>query len=115
MIKNSEDDLLAVAKLLLYEPNERDPAFTQRAMKMLKLLFMAARKAGEPPFSFVRKVSLMGINTLAKTIHSVDEELAGRLVDGDYHPNKDYRDNNPTTLTLGIFSAKIERVNFTSA
>ena len=75
---------------------------------MLKLLFMAARKAGEPPFSFVRKVSLMGINTLAKTIHSIDEELAGRLVDGDYHPNKDYRDNKYLTDSWDSLTSRLE-------
>ena len=40
--KYAEDDLYTLAKHLLYEPNEGDgKAFTQRATKMLTLLWLA--------------------------------------------------------------------------
>jgi type IV secretion system protein VirD4 len=91
--KTIEDDLYDVANMLLYEPNEKDPAFTQRAIKMLTILLMAARVAEVSPFIFVREVAKYGVNTLAKCIHEIDEELGARLVDGDYDPKKDYREN----------------------
>src|SRR5215210_5490818 len=69
--KETEDDLYAVAKMLLYEPNEKDPAFTQRAIKMLTLLFMAAKQAEASPFLFVRELSQCGVNTLAQRINAM--------------------------------------------
>ena len=91
--KTTEDDLYDVANMLLYEPNEKDPAFTQRAIKMLTLLFQAARIAEVSPFVFVREVAKYGVNTLAKCIHEINKELGTRLVDGDYNLKKDYREN----------------------
>ena len=91
--KNSEDELYAVANMLLYESNEKDPAFTQRAIKMLTILFMAARIAEVSPFVFVREVAKYGLNTLAKYINEIDPGLGRRLVDGDYNPKKDYRES----------------------
>jgi hypothetical protein len=91
--KITEDDLYDVANMLLYEPSEKDPAFTQRAIKMFTILLLAARIAEVSPFVFVREVAKYGVNTLAKCIHEIDEELGGRLVDGDYNLKKDYREN----------------------
>jgi type IV secretion system protein VirD4 len=88
--KTTEDDLYAVAKTLLHEPNEKDPAFTQKATKMLTLLFLAARIKGNSPFPFVSEVSKYGLNTLVRTISVIDPAIANRLVDGEYNPNKDY-------------------------
>jgi len=43
--RESEDDLYVAAELLLYVPNEGEgKAFTQKATKMLTLLFLAARE-----------------------------------------------------------------------
>src|SRR5688500_9770668 len=72
---------------------KKTPAFTQRAIKMLTILFMAARNAEVSPFVFVREVSKYGVNTLAKYIHEIDPGLGRRLVDGDYNPKKDYRES----------------------
>ena len=93
MGKQTEDDLYAVAKLLLHEPNERDPAFTQRGIKLFTLVLLSARKSGIPPFIFIREASQWGINTLAKEIYTIDKDLAKRLIDGDYNPNKNYSEN----------------------
>src|SRR5207248_3134778 len=41
--RETEDKLYAMAKQLLYEPHEKDPSFTQRAIKMLTQIFLAAR------------------------------------------------------------------------
>ena len=108
-----------VANMLLYEPNEKDPAFTQRAIKMLTILFMAARIAEVSPFVFVREVSKYGVNTLAKYIHEINQELGRRLVDGDYNPKKDYRESkflvdsweSLTAQTLPVFNRNSCQLN----
>jgi hypothetical protein len=94
MGKETEDDLYAVAKLLLYEPNEREPAFTQKGIEILMLLFLAAKTppANIPPFLFVREATKLGINGLAKRINNISKSLAKRLLGGDYNPKKDYRE-----------------------
>jgi type IV secretion system protein VirD4 len=50
----------------------------------------------------------MGINTLAKTIYGIDARLAGRLVDGDYNANKDYRDNKYLTDSCDSLTSRLE-------
>ena len=86
MGKETEDDLYAVAKLLLYEPNERHPAFTQRGIEILTLLFLAAQSAPIPipPFLFVREVTQLGINRAAKKInelvHLLRKDLLTRII-----------------------------------
>jgi type IV secretory pathway TraG/TraD family ATPase VirD4 len=95
MGKETEDDLYAVAKLLLYEPNEPNPAFTQRAIEILTLLFLAARAAPTPipPFLFVREITHLGINEAARKINQISPSLAKRFLDGDYNEAKDYSEN----------------------
>jgi type IV secretory pathway TraG/TraD family ATPase VirD4 len=41
--KETEDDLYDIANLLLYEPNERQPAFTQRGIEILTILFFSCQ------------------------------------------------------------------------
>ena len=90
--KNTEDDFYAVAKLLLFEPNERDPAFTQRGIKMLTLLLLASRIAGESPFPFISRISKLSFNSAVKRINAISPEIACRLIGSDYSPDKDYED-----------------------
>ena len=70
--KYAEDDLYTLAKHLLYEPNEGDgKAFTQRATKMLTLLWLAClelnRITGEQYrlLPFVGKMADLGLNSAA--------------------------------------------------
>jgi type IV secretory pathway TraG/TraD family ATPase VirD4 len=104
MGKNTEDDLYAVAKLLLYEPNEQQPAFTQRGIEILTILFLAARAAPIPPFLFVREVTQLGINGVARRINEISPSLAKRFLDGDYSESKNYSEN--TYLENSWTSAK---------
>jgi type IV secretory pathway TraG/TraD family ATPase VirD4 len=78
--KTTEDELYAVANMLLFEPNEKDPAFTQRAIKMLTLLFLAARIAQGSPFIFVREVAKYGSTPLRNTFMKLIRHLAGGLL-----------------------------------
>jgi type IV secretion system protein VirD4 len=90
--KHTVDDFYATAQLLLYEPNEREPSFTQRGMEIVKMLFLAARIAGIPVFVFLYEVAHLGINGLAKRIHAISPQLATSFLDGEYIPTRDYRD-----------------------
>jgi len=90
--KHTADDFYAVAQLLLYEPNEREPSFTQRGIEIVKLLFLAARIAGIPSFIFLYEVAQLGINGLAKRIHEISPPLATNLLDGEYNSKTDYRE-----------------------
>jgi type IV secretion system protein VirD4 len=90
----TEDALYAVARQLLYEPGEGDgKAFTQHAILMLTLLFLAARKRGDSPFPFVRALSQCGTNGIAAKLNAIDETLATRFLDGEYTPKANYGDN----------------------
>jgi type IV secretory pathway TraG/TraD family ATPase VirD4 len=68
----SERKLYSLAKHLLYVPNEKEPAFTEWATKMLTQLFLAAKlawKAGKTdkrPLPYVAwLINLGGLNDLA--------------------------------------------------
>ncbi len=90
----SERKLYGLAKHLLYVPHEKEPAFTERATKMLTQLFLAAKLIGERPLPFVaRMVKLGGLNDVARAIHAISPALAQKLLDAPYHPEKDYEDN----------------------
>ena len=108
--KTTEEDFYAIAKLLLYKHDEKDPSFTERAIRILKILFIASQhpKIKTPPFQFVQQVSNIGINSLAKLINSIDSELAGRLVDGDYNTQKDYTENKYIVDSWSALTSRLE-------
>lgn len=92
-----EDDLYTLAKHLLYEPNEGDgKAFTQRATKMLTLLWLACRQCNQITgekyhlLPFVGKMADLGLNSAAAIVNDISPTLARRLLDGEYHPEQDY-------------------------
>jgi type IV secretion system protein VirD4 len=99
--RETEGELYSSAKHLLYEPNEGDGiAFTQRATKMLALLFLAAReenrKAGEEKhrlLPFVAQMADLGLNSAARKLHAISPGIARRLLEGDFNPHKDYDEN----------------------
>jgi type IV secretory pathway TraG/TraD family ATPase VirD4 len=52
--KNTETELYNAAKHLLYDPNEKEVIFTQRATKMLTQILLASRMEQKPPLPYVR-------------------------------------------------------------
>ena len=95
--KFEEDDLYTLAKSLLYEPNEGDgKAFTQRATKMLTILWLTClefnKLTGEKYrlLPFVGEMADLGINTAASIVNDISPTLARRLLDGEYTPEQDY-------------------------
>ena len=99
--RDSEDELYISAELLMYEPHEGDgKAFTQRATKMLTLLFLAAREvnrqAGKQVYRllpFVADMADLGLNSAAARLNAISPLIARRFLDGEYNAHKDYEEN----------------------
>jgi hypothetical protein len=96
--KNTEDEFYLTANLLLYEAQEKDPIFTQRATKILTLLFLLARITGNSPFPFVGQIARLGLNTAVRRVNDISPAIATRLLDGEYNSNTDYNDNQPCPI-----------------
>jgi type IV secretion system protein VirD4 len=79
--KNTEDELYAAAKHLLYEANEREPVFTLRATKMLQAMFLASRAEGIPPFPYIRFLIQLGLADTVNHLYSVDPRFATRFLE----------------------------------
>ena len=112
--KCAEDELYALAKLLMYEPNEGDgKAFTQRGTKMLTLLWLAClernRLTGEHYrlLPFVGHMADVGINTAAAMVNDISPNLARRLLDGDYNPEHDYNEQKYLTSSWESLTARL--------
>jgi type IV secretion system protein VirD4 len=113
--KYEEDDLYAIAKHLLYEPNEGEgKAFTQRATKILTLLWLACielnRISGSEQYRlipFVGEMADLGINSAASLINEISPTIARRLLDGEYTPEKDYDEKKFLTSSWESFTARL--------
>ena len=96
----SERKIYSLAKHLLYVPNEKEPAFTERATKMLTQLILTAiraRKMGRTPLRPLPYVawllSVGGLNDVARVVNAISPALAQKLLSAPYHPEKDYEQN----------------------
>jgi type IV secretion system protein VirD4 len=85
----TEDKLYAMATQLLYEPNEKDPIFTKRAIKMLTQIFLAARlenqAAGYEKYRllpYVRPLLRLELKDIARKIYAISPDLAMPFLDG---------------------------------
>jgi type IV secretion system protein VirD4 len=120
--KYAEDDLYTLAKHLLYEPNEGDgKAFTQRATKMLTLLWLACLELNRITehdyrlLPFVGKMADLGLNSAAAFINDISPTIARRLLDGEYDPEEDYDDkrflsSSWESLTARLYPLLTERI-----
>lgn len=82
--KDTEDKLFSQAASILFEPEERERIFTQRATVMLTQLFAAARKEGKPALPYVRHLTRQGLEATAKRLHDLDPQLATQFLDVRY-------------------------------
>jgi type IV secretory pathway TraG/TraD family ATPase VirD4 len=96
----SEREIYSLAKHLLYVPNEKEPAFTERATKMLTQLLLAAKLAWEKGLTDIRPLPyvawllrLGGLNDVAREVNNVSPALAQKFLSAPYHPEKDYEQN----------------------
>jgi type IV secretory pathway TraG/TraD family ATPase VirD4 len=86
--RTTERQLYDMAYLLLYNPNDKETYFTERATRMLTLLFMAAREETRllrlenqfakevRPLPYVGRISRFGITKVAAILNSVSPFLA---------------------------------------
>jgi type IV secretion system protein VirD4 len=112
--KCAEDELYALAKLLMYEPHEGDgKAFTQRGTKMLTLLWLAClelnRFTGEHYrlLPFVGHMADLGLNSAAAIINDISPTIARRFLDGEYNPEHDYNENKYLTSSWESLTARL--------
>jgi type IV secretion system protein VirD4 len=82
--KHTEDELLSSATHLLFQPDERDKIFTQRAIVMLTQLFLAARAERCPPLPYVRHMMRLGLPDVAARLNAINPELATQFLDVPY-------------------------------
>jgi type IV secretion system protein VirD4 len=120
--KYEEDDLYTLAKNLLYEPNEGDgKAFTQRATKMLTLLWVAClelnRITGKDYrlLPFIGYMADLGINSASAFINDISPPVCRRLLDGEYNPEEDYSErkylaSSWESLTARLYPLLTERI-----
>jgi type IV secretory pathway TraG/TraD family ATPase VirD4 len=96
----SERKIYSLAKHLLYIPNEKEPAFTEWATKMLTQLLLAAKIAfkngltDKRPLPYVAwLINLGSLNDVAREVNKVSPELAQKLLNAPYDPEKDFEQN----------------------
>jgi type IV secretion system protein VirD4 len=98
--QTSEDALYAAAKNLLYDPKEADGrSFTEWGTLLEVLKWQAClalnRQSGARHrlLPFTRHLSRLGINPAAAAINAISPALAREMLDGEYEPERDYREN----------------------
>jgi type IV secretion system protein VirD4 len=83
--KTTEDELLSLATHLLFEGGEGEgKIFTDRAITMLMILFLAARMEGIAPFPSVRLFTQLGLADTAAHLHRLNPILASRFLDENF-------------------------------
>jgi type IV secretion system protein VirD4 len=88
--KHTDLELKSVAKNLLYESDERDKVFTQRATRMLTQLFHAARMEQVSPLRYVGTMINAPIKVVATRLAMLSPQLAIRFLD-DYIEDADFQ------------------------
>jgi type IV secretory pathway TraG/TraD family ATPase VirD4 len=84
--KHTEDELTSSATYLLFDPDERDKVFTQRAIAMLTQLFLAARAEGHAPLPYVRYMIRSPLPDAAARLHAIDPDLATQFLQVHFDP-----------------------------
>jgi type IV secretion system protein VirD4 len=82
--KKTEQELYSAATHLLFEADEKERIFTQRAIVMLTQLFLAARIEGIAPFPYIRFLIRLGLEDAAARLYTVDPELATQFLDRNF-------------------------------
>jgi type IV secretion system protein VirD4 len=95
-----EDALYAAAKNLLFDPKEADGrSFTEWGILLEVLKWQAClelnRQAGTNYrfLPFTRAMGKLGINPAAAAINAISPAIAQEMLDGEYDPALDYREN----------------------
>jgi type IV secretion system protein VirD4 len=84
--KDTEDELLALATHLLFQLHEAaGKIFTDRAIEMLLLMWLAARHEGIALFPYTRFLIGLGLEGTAARLQSVSPHLATQFLLTDFH------------------------------
>src|SRR3954469_25206659 len=102
----TERQLYDMAFLLLYNPNDKETYFTERATRMLTLLFLAAREETRRarrenplakevrPLPYVGRLSHFGITKVATILNAVSPFLAEQFLEEEYSLFRDYENTS---------------------
>jgi len=82
--KETEEKLFSAATNMLFDAEERDPIFTQRAIVMLTQLFLAAKHEGIPVLVYVRHMIRSGLLEVAERLNTLDPTFATQFLDGSF-------------------------------
>jgi len=79
--KTTEDACYSSAAQLLFQADEREPIFTQRATTMLACIFAAAKREGVAALPYARMLLRAGLAACVERLHTVSPELATIFLD----------------------------------
>jgi type IV secretory pathway TraG/TraD family ATPase VirD4 len=87
--KTTEEQFSQAANFMLYDRDERDPVFTNRAIVMLTQMLLAAHKEHQPALPYVRSLIRMGLEDTVSRLNRLDPELATQFLSKRYE-NADF-------------------------
>jgi type IV secretion system protein VirD4 len=82
--KKTEDKLFSAAFSMLFEAEERERIWTEKAARMLQQLFLAAKREETPALVYVRHMSRRGLPEVAQRLNTVDPALASQFLDAAF-------------------------------
>jgi type IV secretion system protein VirD4 len=82
--KHTEDEFYSASSHLLFEAEEKERIFTQRAIVMLTQMFLASRAEAISPFPYVRFLIRLGLTDTAARLYNVDPDLATQFLDTNF-------------------------------
>src|SRR6266516_4339560 len=82
--QHSEDEFYSASSHLLFEAEEKERIFTQRATVMLTQMFLASRKEDIAPFLYARYLIRSGLTYAAARLDQVDPSLATQFLENTF-------------------------------
>ena len=82
--KQTEDEFYSTASHLLFEAEEKERIFTQRAIVMLTQMFLASRAEAISPFLYVRYLIRSGLTYAAARLDQIDPALATQFLENNF-------------------------------
>ena len=109
-----EDELYDLAQHLMYEPKEGDgKSFTQKGTKMLTLLWLACLELNRLTskqyrlLPFLGQMADLGIQSAAGIIHDISPVIARRMLEGEYNPETNYKDDKYLSSSWDSLTARL--------
>jgi len=103
----TERELHKLAKHLVFDPNDKETIFSERAAKMLTQLFLASRELGVRPLPYVASIINLGLNEVAARLNTISPLLAQKFLDTTYTPGKDYEKSEFRVDAWGTLSTRL--------